>query len=383
MLDAKEKLGPLYYNSRLVECPQNAIEISKLLQTYSEIDKKSFQVREENRRQQRQLIHNLESRYSFTRRFSLQDQKVSDIRLPPSGFRYHADGTPKLVRVPMATDFRDTEDRQYFNDSDSECEGTDNIYTNYTQSGSNQIESSPGEKTTDGKNLVKISEKLIKQIKQELELNEADIERQKKFFSSKDGTKPRVSFQLSGKAASHGSVRRKPSIDIDKSSVDDRRHSFSQFDRKNDSNDILNRVSSGGYGGMKADILRGNISNEASGQPKSLTRKTSVPLTAWKYSTNANSLENKHYSYVTLKTNRKPSAHSSPLLFLKDKKSSKTIKSEPETSNSKNTVKQTSTSDIKLRRLSSAIPIRTTEGVKLLGRCSSANILKQFQVWLN
>lgn len=386
LLEAKEKLGPIYYNSRLVECPQNAIEISKLLHTYSEIDKKSFQVKEENRRQQRQLIHNLESRYSFTRRVSLQDQKVSDIKLPPTGFRYHSDGTPKLVRVPMATDFRDSEDRQYFNDSDSDVEASDNIYTSGYNLQSESNSSSPREKTKDGKNLVKISEKLITKIKKELELNEADIARHKKFFNSKpDNTKPRVSFQLSTKAVSQGNIKRKPSVDIDKSSIDSRRHSFSNFEKKNDGILTLNRVNSRGNNECHT-TFKENATKEPSGQPQILIRRTSVPITSWKYSTHANSLQSKHYSLVTLKSNRKPSVYSSPLLLLKDKKSTTTQPERKASKTGKETYSPTNEQDgsitnLRLRRLASAIPIRTTESVKLLGRCSSANILKRIQVY--
>lgn len=100
--DAKKKLGPLYFDAKLIECPQNAVELSKLMQEWDEIDKKKFHVIEETRRSQRVLLHTLGSRYSFSNHASslASCSDLRDVKLPPPGFRYHSNGKPKLSLVP-------------------------------------------------------------------------------------------------------------------------------------------------------------------------------------------------------------------------------------------------------------------------------------------
>lgn len=99
--DAKKKLGPIYFDAKLIECPQNAVELSKLIQEWDEIDKKKFKVLEEARRSQRILLHTLGSRYTFSKHVSglSSTSDLRDVKLPPPGFRYHSDGSPKLSLV--------------------------------------------------------------------------------------------------------------------------------------------------------------------------------------------------------------------------------------------------------------------------------------------
>lgn len=96
--DAKEKLGPVYFDAKLVECPQNAVELAKLLNNLDELDKQRLKIIEEGRKNQRILLHTLSSRYTFSKSSpSLSaNQSIRDIKLPPPGFRYHANGDPKL-----------------------------------------------------------------------------------------------------------------------------------------------------------------------------------------------------------------------------------------------------------------------------------------------
>ncbi|XP_067676485.1 uncharacterized protein [Haliotis asinina] len=118
--DLKEKLGPVYFDAKLIECPQNAVELAKLLQRLEELDKQKFKRLSEKSREQRVLQNSLSSRYvnvkdpssvsllsssSSVKSFSeIIDQK----KLPP-GFRFHANGDPKsgvMVRDEDATDSR-------------------------------------------------------------------------------------------------------------------------------------------------------------------------------------------------------------------------------------------------------------------------------------
>lgn len=82
--DAKKRLGPVYFDAKLVECPQNAVILTKLLNHLDELDKQRLKIIEEGRKNQRILLHTLQSRY------------IRDIKLPPPGFRFHANGDPKL-----------------------------------------------------------------------------------------------------------------------------------------------------------------------------------------------------------------------------------------------------------------------------------------------
>ncbi|XP_046327654.1 uncharacterized protein LOC124111844 [Haliotis rufescens] len=104
--DLKVKLGPVYFDAKLIECPQNAVELVKLLQKLEELDKQKFKKLSEKSREQRVLQNSLSSRYvnikdpscssllstsSSVKSFSeVIDQK----KLPP-GFRFHANGDPK------------------------------------------------------------------------------------------------------------------------------------------------------------------------------------------------------------------------------------------------------------------------------------------------
>ncbi|KAJ8321553.1 hypothetical protein KUTeg_000895 [Tegillarca granosa] len=96
--DAKETLGPEYFDAQLIECPQNAVELSKLIKEWDELDKQRFKAVEEVRRNQRVLLHTLSSRYTFSKSSNSLESltSISDVKLPPPGFRYHADGSKKV-----------------------------------------------------------------------------------------------------------------------------------------------------------------------------------------------------------------------------------------------------------------------------------------------
>ncbi|XP_061169298.1 uncharacterized protein LOC133178594 [Saccostrea echinata] len=96
--DAKEKLGPVYFDAKLVECPQNAVELAKLLNNLDELDKQRMKILDEAKKNQRILLQTLQSRYTFSKSSPTlsANQSIRDIKLPPPGFRYHANGDPKL-----------------------------------------------------------------------------------------------------------------------------------------------------------------------------------------------------------------------------------------------------------------------------------------------
>lgn len=97
--DAKDKLGPLYYDSRILECPQNAVELSKLLDEWADIDRQCHRHMEERKKTQKALEWSL-------RKYQPEDmsdeqkeiwQDTSRVASTPSGFRYHANGDVKEV----------------------------------------------------------------------------------------------------------------------------------------------------------------------------------------------------------------------------------------------------------------------------------------------
>ncbi|VDI32442.1 Hypothetical predicted protein [Mytilus galloprovincialis] len=369
--DAKEKLGPIYFSSKLVECPQNAIELSKLLQKYEQIDKKAFRSKEENRRQQRTLVHNLESRYSFTGRNSVQVQKVTDVKLPPAGFRYHADGTAKLHRVPIATSF---EAGQAVSSDDSSSNLSDDfigrksllwsLYTDGSDDNTSDGDETKQDRINEGKNLLKVSDKLISQIEEELKLNNADIRRRTGQKNLKVESKQlNVSFQTSPAKLSFGNINNKTS-------------GFG-LERK--------------YSASKASCtscqskLKHNSEDFKTLQDR-LSRKTSAPTIPWKIATQAKSLENRYYSLTSFKSPQ-PLRASSDNLFRKTSNSFKHLKHASEKSVLRKESDELSSSKRRpsspkpkpSRKTYSAVPVKSVKSIPIVGRCSSADIIKQRQ----
>lgn len=99
--DAKEKLGPVYFDAKFVECPQNAVEMAKLLKNLDELEKQRMKTVEKARKNQRILLNTQQSRYNFSKssRTLLANQTICDNKLPPPGFRYHSNGDPKLTQL--------------------------------------------------------------------------------------------------------------------------------------------------------------------------------------------------------------------------------------------------------------------------------------------
>ena len=98
LLDAKKKLGPIYFDAKLIECPQNAVELTKLIQRLDDLEKQKFKAIEETSRSERILLHNFQSKQKFTNSGSSVEiiPDIRDVKLPPPGFRYHANGDPKM-----------------------------------------------------------------------------------------------------------------------------------------------------------------------------------------------------------------------------------------------------------------------------------------------
>lgn len=110
--DAKKKLGVIYFDSKLIECPQNAVELTKLLKEWDELDKQKYKIVEETKRKQRILLKSINSHYavkeSTTSLEKESDVCLVDVKLPPAGFRFHSDGEPKLKQVELDSSLSST-----------------------------------------------------------------------------------------------------------------------------------------------------------------------------------------------------------------------------------------------------------------------------------
>ncbi|KAK6187629.1 hypothetical protein SNE40_005609 [Patella caerulea] len=98
--DLKEKLGAVFVDAKLIECPQNAFELARLQRRIEELEKQRYRRLADANREQRILYNSLSSKYvsdssvsTFTDPVVLE---VVDNKLPPPGFRFHSNGNPKL-----------------------------------------------------------------------------------------------------------------------------------------------------------------------------------------------------------------------------------------------------------------------------------------------
>ncbi|KAL4240951.1 hypothetical protein ACF0H5_001734 [Mactra antiquata] len=100
--DAKEKLGPAYFDPTLLECSRNAVELTKLVQQWENIDKEKAKFVRDLRREQNALAK------SFRKNISLgnvcQDEtdssegiETTDGRPIPPGFRFRSNGEIKSM----------------------------------------------------------------------------------------------------------------------------------------------------------------------------------------------------------------------------------------------------------------------------------------------
>lgn len=182
--EARGKLGATYFNLRLVECRQNAVELAKLIQTLGDIDKKQLHAEEENKRNQRLLLSKFQNKHIST-------------KVPRSGFRYHAKGSTKLSQCSTTVDAKCESENRIIPlpeapDGNVSCDivlKQTNSQHGLQYEHSFISDESEDEMSDEDKpvikgtietcksvgNLLKVSANLIKQIERELELNRSEI----------------------------------------------------------------------------------------------------------------------------------------------------------------------------------------------------------------
>lgn len=103
IMDAKEKLGPAYFDLSLLECSRNAIELNKLVNAWEDIDKARAKLLKNLDREQRQLLRTLKrnkphcSKDDPENDFEASDEGIEtlDGKPVPPGFRFKANGELK------------------------------------------------------------------------------------------------------------------------------------------------------------------------------------------------------------------------------------------------------------------------------------------------
>ncbi|XP_064618135.1 uncharacterized protein LOC135482194 [Liolophura sinensis] len=104
LIEAKHRLGSVYFEARLIECPKNAIELKKLLKKYDFLEREYLkQVIEVNRGQQ-MLSLSLTNYLKAGRPLSSQEifshSRSHRLTLPlPPGFRFRSNGESKQVQL--------------------------------------------------------------------------------------------------------------------------------------------------------------------------------------------------------------------------------------------------------------------------------------------
>lgn len=185
--EARGKLGATYFNLRLVECRQNAVELVKLLQTLDDIDKKRLHAEEENKRNQRILLSKLQYKHIST-------------KVPRSGFRYQANGSKQLSQCSTTVYVKCESENRIIplpEASDGNLSGYIVLKQTNSQHSLQYENSFISDETEDevsdkdkpvikgtletcksNGNLLKVSANLIKQIERELELNRSEIKKE-------------------------------------------------------------------------------------------------------------------------------------------------------------------------------------------------------------
>ena len=99
---AKERFGPKYFDSTLLECPLNAIELKKLLDKWNDLDKKKVIRVNEISREQERLVKNLKSHLHLIHDIDLTaGTETAEGKMIPPGFRYHSNGELKASTTEL------------------------------------------------------------------------------------------------------------------------------------------------------------------------------------------------------------------------------------------------------------------------------------------
>ena len=104
--DAKEKLGPAYFDPSLLECSRNAVELNKLVNKWDDIDKQKVKVIRDLSREQITLARTFKRNHSFGG-FSTKDAsseeclETLDGKMIPPGFRFKSNGEFKVSATSL------------------------------------------------------------------------------------------------------------------------------------------------------------------------------------------------------------------------------------------------------------------------------------------
>lgn len=104
--DAKEKLGPAFFDLSLLECSRNAIELNKLVSRWDEIDKEKLKFIRELTREQNALARSYKKDrllFKDERKTGWSEQCIETIdgkQIPP-GFRFRSNGDLKLSSMSL------------------------------------------------------------------------------------------------------------------------------------------------------------------------------------------------------------------------------------------------------------------------------------------
>lgn len=104
---AKETLGPGYFDATLLECSHNAVELTKLVSKWDDIDKKKLKRIRELCREQERMIRSLKSHANRVNDddpiASIEGVETVEGKMVPPGFRFRSNGELKTSTTGLPT----------------------------------------------------------------------------------------------------------------------------------------------------------------------------------------------------------------------------------------------------------------------------------------
>lgn len=150
VLDAKEKIGLAYLDTTVLECSKNAVELTKLVNKWEEIEKERQKVIREIDREQRILVRSVRHTLSSAKQREQTSRTKSNLDLLPTkegietidgkivtpGFRYTSSGEikPSTIAVPLChLDSDESDDDRSSGDHSSVSSSNDYIKIDYNE----------------------------------------------------------------------------------------------------------------------------------------------------------------------------------------------------------------------------------------------------------
>ena len=104
---AKDQLGPGYFDATLLECSKNAIELTRLVAKWEDLDKKRLKYLRERCLEQEHLIRTLKSHRDYVDKddpvASLDGVETPEGKMIPPGFRFKSNGDIKTSTTGLST----------------------------------------------------------------------------------------------------------------------------------------------------------------------------------------------------------------------------------------------------------------------------------------